>query len=89
MKFKIGDSVRVKPLDDSRASDYLADLQSCLLEGDIIGTKYDKIYKAMEAVQEEESPVFTISEIGQDDYALKLGKTDLPFMFDESGLEAV
>jgi hypothetical protein len=89
MKFELDASVKILPMPHNTLTDYQADLMSSFDERDISGAVYDRIWKALEMVQEGKSPIFTICEIGDDDYGLKLGKTALPFMFDEAGLEAI
>jgi hypothetical protein len=88
MTFQVGDKVRLK-LSESRASDLEADYLSDLSEGDITGKTYDWLWSIFEQVMSDNSPVFTVCEVGEDGYGLRIGRKNLRYMFPESELSRV
>lgn len=89
MGFKIGDKVRMRIMNEDRASDLEADYMCDLEEGDITGQTYDQLREIMSQVQSGESPVFIVSEVCKDGYGLRLGKFNVRYMFEELALESV
>jgi hypothetical protein len=89
-KFKVWEEVRLNTARE-RATDFLADLQSCLVDRSISGRTYDALVNAIEyrkvfvvVAKEVDAEEFESYEIKMRD-----GKAKLPCMVTEDDLEGV
>lgn len=83
MKFKVGDKVKLDISNNSKRTDFLADLQMNLADRTISSRNYDVTVDAIETGKE--FTIMAVDEPGQC-YELKIGRQELSFMPEDEDL---